>query len=158
MNKKFLISFAIILCVVFSFSVCFAADGMGGAVNTVRNFVGGVENTVENVANGVSNASKDATGSMENGMNTATGSMFNNDRTSTGTTGTTMNGGNDNYGASRTATGGVVTRATDTDDTTIMGMNSTAWTWLILGITAIAIIAIVSYYSMQFTNNRHNND
>ena len=40
-----------------------------------------------------------------------------------------------------------------------MGMTANAWTWLIIGIAAIAIIAVVWYYSMQFTNtNRHNND
>ena len=37
-------------------------------------------------------------------------------------------------------------------------MSSSAWTWIILAIAAIAIIAAVWYYSMQFTNNRHDDD
>ena len=61
---------------------------------------------------------------------------------STGITSTT----NNNYTATRTAT---------TEDTTFMGMNSTAWTWLILGISAIAIISLVWYYSAQFTSSNY---
>ena len=72
MKKKFLISFAIILTSIFSFTVCFATDGLGNVANDVRNVVGGVENTVENAARDVSNVSKDATGSVENGMNSDT--------------------------------------------------------------------------------------
>lgn len=37
---------------------------------------------------------------------------------------------------------------TSTDTTTVTGMSQTAWTWLILGVAAIAIIAVVWYYSM----------
>ena len=132
MSKKFFVSLAIVLCAIFSFTVCFAADDagkvLGNAANGVRNFVGGVENTVENAAKDVSNTSKNITSATENAMNDAT----------------TNNG----YTTSRVTT-----------DTTIMGMTQNTWTWLILGIAAIAIIAVVWYYSMQFTNNNnHNND
>ena len=72
MKKKLLISLAIILASIFSFTVCFATDGLGNVANDVRNVVGGVENTVENAARDVSNVSKDATGSVENGMNSDT--------------------------------------------------------------------------------------
>ena len=54
---------------------------------------------------------------------------------------------NGRYNTSRTSTEG-----------TLMGMSSNGWTWLILGIAAIAIIAVVWYYSMQFTNKNNNND
>ena len=136
MKKKFFISMALIVSFIFSFSVCFAADGLEKAAD-VRNVVGGVENTVENAAMDVSNVSKNATSSMENGMTSET--------TRTGTSG--------NYSTSRVSTG----------DAGIMGMSSNTWTWLILGIAAIAIIAVVWYYSMQFTNtgrkgNNNNND
>ena len=141
MNKKFFVSLAIILFAVFSFTVCFATsgNGLGTAANNVRNVVGAVEDTVENAALDISNASKSATGSTENGV---AGNMNTNARTSTNTT------NNGRYTTTRTATNG-----------TVMGMTSTAWTWLILGIAAIAIIAVVWYYSMQFTNgNKHNNN
>lgn len=142
MNKKFFVSFAIILCAIFSFTVCFAnTDGIGNdlgqARNDIRNFVGGVEDTVENAAKDVSNTSKDVTGDVENGMKN------NND----GFMGS-MDDNNGRYSATRTST-----------DNTVLGMSSTAWTWLIVGIAAIAIIAVIWYYSMQFTNtNTHHDD
>ncbi len=142
MNKKIFIGLTIALCVIFSFTFCFATDNGNGfekATNDVRNFVGGVENTVEDAAKDVSNASKDVTGDMENGLNRNT------NRATTGMT----NGNNGGYTSTRTSTA---------TDNTVMGMSSTAWTWLILGIAAIAIIAVVWYYSMQFTNNTTRND
>ena len=134
MKKKFLISFAIILTSIFSFTVCFATDGLGNVANDVRNVVGGVENTVENAARDVSNVSKDATGSVENGMNSDTHNSMS--RTN-------------NYNTTRVATG---------SSNMSGGMSASAWTWLILGIVAIAIIAVVWYYSMQLTNGRNNHD
>ena len=56
--------------------------------------------------------------------------------------GNAVTGTSNNYTATRTSA-----------DNTFMGMNSTAWTWLILGIAAIAIIALVWYYSSQLNNN-----
>lgn len=145
MNKKFCISFAILLSVIFSVTFCFATsntDGLGNAVNDVRNFVGGVENTVENAALDISNTSKDITGDMENGMYS--------DMKTNGTMGVTTGNTAGQYSTARTAT-----------DNTVMGMTSTAWTWVILAIVAIAIVALVWYYSMQITNNNmynHHND
>ena len=46
---------------------------------------------------------------------------------------------NSNYTATRTAT----------TNQTFMGMSSTAWTWLIIGIAGIAIVALVWYYGSQ---------
>lgn len=137
MSKKFFVSLGIILFTIFSFTICFAntnSDGLGNAVNDVRNFVGGVENTVENAAMGVSNTSKNVTGDIENGVD-----------------------GNKNTNRTSNTDGKYTTRRTTTNNT-VMGMTSTGWTWIIIGIAAIAIIAVVWYYSMQFTNNNtHNN-
>ncbi len=134
MKKKLLISLAIILASIFSFTVCFATDGLENVTNAVRNVVGGVENTVENAAKDVSNVSKDATGSVENGINSDTHNSMS--RTN-------------NYNTTRVATG---------SSNMSGGMSASAWTWLILGIVAIAIIAVVWYYSMQLTNGRNNHD
>ena len=135
MKKKLLISLAIILASIFSFTVCFATDGLGNVANDVRNVVGGVENTVENaVENAVRDVSKDVTGSVENGMNSDTHNSMS--RTN-------------NYNTTRVATG---------SSNMSGGMSASAWTWLILGIVAIAIIAVVWYYSMQLTNGRNNHD
>ena len=138
MKKKLLISLAIILASIFSFTVYFATDGLGNVANDVRNVVGGVENTVENAVENavrdVSNVSKDVTGSVENGMNSDTHNSMS--RTN-------------NYNTTRVATG---------SSNMSGGMSASAWTWLILGIVAIAIIAVVWYYSMQLTNGRNNHD
>ncbi len=142
MNKKFFVSLAVLLCLVFSFSMCFATNELRDAADGVRNFVGGVEDKVENAAKDVSNASKDATGSIENGMNSSTDNKMSNGIT------TNNNNNNGHYNATRTSN----------ESTTIMGMTSTGWTWLIIGIAAIAIIAVVWYYSMQFTNKNRNDD
>lgn len=146
MNKKIYVSFAILLSIMFSITFCFATsntDGLGNTVNDVRNFVGGVENTVENAALDITDTSKNITGDMENGMNS--------DAKTNGTMGiTTKENSSSQYSTARTST-----------DNTVMGMTSTAWTWIILAIVAIAIIALVWYYSMQITNSNmynHRND
>ena len=138
MYRKLLVSIAILVDALFSFMVCFANDNKNpvqDAANGVRNVVGNAENTVENAAKDISNTSKNATGNLEKGANNV------------GTTATNKtNDGvrNNNYTATRTATG-----------TTFMGMNGTSWTWLIIGIAAIAIIALVWYYSMQVRSSNY---
>lgn len=147
MNKKLFASLAIILSIVFSFSICLAntnESGLGNVANGIRNFVGGTENTIENAASDISNTSRNMTGDVEN-------TMSRNDM-SENTNSTFMGMTNDNNDNGYTAT------RTGTNDATVMGMTSTAWTWIILGIAAIAIIAVVWYYSMQFTNNNHPSD
>lgn len=142
MYKKLFVGIAIILSVIFSFSMCFANDGAKDAVNGVRNVVGDAEKAVEDAAKDVSNASKDATGALENRANHASNDV------KSGINNTEHNmKNNGNYNATRTAT----------TANTFMGMNSTAWTWLIIGIAAIAIIALVWYYSMQLRSSDYDN-
>lgn len=131
MYKKLLTISSIIIIAIFSFSTCFANNGLKDAADGVRNVVGGAENAVEDAARDISNASKDATGKMEEGANNIGNAMMNN---------------NNDYTATRTSA----------TDNTFMGMNSTAWTWLILGIAAIAIVALVWYYSMQIRSSNYN--
>lgn len=128
MNKKIYVSIAIILFTIFSFTVCFAND------NRFVNAANNVRNFVGGVENTVENAALDVSNTSKN----VTGGIEN------GVNNDTMNG---RYNTSRTSTEG-----------TLMGMSSNGWTWLILGIAAIAIIAVVWYYSMQFTNKNNNND
>ena len=133
MYKKMLVIFAILTIGIFSFSVCFANnDGsmLQDAANGVRDAVGGAENAIEDGAKGIANTTKGATGSAENAMENKdnSGMTQNNNRTN-----------NSNYTATRTAT----------TNHTFMGMSSTAWTWLIIGIAGIAIVALVWYYGSQ---------
>mgnify|MGYP000866348899 FL=1 len=133
MYKKMLVIFAILTIGIFSFSVCFANnDGsmLQDAANGVRDAVGGAENAIEDGAKDIANTTKGVTGSAENAMENKdnSGMTQNNNRTN-----------NSNYIATRTAT----------TNSTFMGMSSTAWTWLIIGIAGIAIVALVWYYGSQ---------
>jgi len=152
MNKKIFASLAVIISIVFSFSICFAntnESALGNVTNGIRNFVGGTENTMENVASDVSNTSRNMTGDFENTMTANTNNAF---------MGMTNGNNNDNNNGNNGNNGGYTATRTATDDATVMGMTSTAWTWIILGVAAIAIIAVVWYYSMQFTNNNNRMD
>lgn len=149
MHKKLFISIAIMIAMIFSFSICFANDAgtmVKDAANNVRNAVGGVENTVEDAAKDVSNTSKNLTGNMENGANNIENNMGNNHNNDRNSTATSMK--TNDYNATRTAAG--------TTSSTFMGMNATAWTWLIIGIVAIAIVALVWYYAMQTRSSDYN--
>lgn len=80
MHKKLFISFAILISLIFSFTICFANDGgnmVKDAADNVRNAVGGVENTVENVANNVGNNMKN--NNHNNQQNTSTNNLKPND-------------------------------------------------------------------------------
>lgn len=131
MNKKLAIVLSILIVAIFSFSVCFANDMANDAVEGVRNVVGGAENAVEDAAKDVTNAAKDTTNSVENKMENIT----NNRVTSSTST----------YNATRT----------NAEGSTLMGMNATMWTWLIIGIATIAIVALVWYYSMQMRSSNY---
>ena len=144
MYKKLLVSVGILLALIFSFSICFAND----AVNGVRNVVGGAENAVEGAVKGITNASKNVTGAMENGANNVGNAITNHTNNTTTAHTTTNNAKTNTYTATRTAT---------TGNATFMGMNATTWTWLIMGIAAIAIVALVWYYSMQFRSTNYDN-
>ena len=130
MNKKLFFSLCLVLLFIFSFTYTFAANGLEDAAEGVRNVVGGAENVVEDAAKDVSNTSRDITGGVEDGAQ----DMTNDGRNTTGALRSDTN-----YDAQRTST---------TTDGTLMGMNSTAWTWI--------IIALVWYYSMQLTGNNYN--
>ena len=52
---------------------------------------------------------------------------------------------NSNYNASRTSTA------------TVLGMNATAWTWLIVGIVGVAIVALVWFYGKEHSESSNNN-
>ena len=142
MYRKLFAIITILSITMFSFSVVLAADDNGGmlqdAANDVRNVVGGAENAVEDGAKDIANTSRNATGDMENTMNSDSNRNMNND-----------NGNANSYTATRTDANG---------SATFMGMNSTAWSWLIIGIAGIAIVALVWYYGTQVNNSNDNRE
>ena len=162
MQKKLFAIFAIMITIVFSFSVCFASDMLTDATNAVRDTVtnagNAIEDTMQNAGNTVQGAMNTSGDTMQDSMDRTENTMENAEHKieETGntlekdiknTTSGVTNSNNDGYTAARTATNG---------NATFMGMSSTAWTWLILGIATIAIIAVVWYYSTQITTENNN--
>ncbi len=151
MKKKLYISIlAIIAATLFAFSYSFAANDIK-AVDGIRNVVGGAENVVEDAGKGIVDGVRNITSNGENMMGNVAGN-----------TGTTMqNAGNgiaesltnDNngYDATRTTTRSAV----DASEGTFLGMNGTVWTWLIMAVVGIAIVALVWMYAKQ-NNNSYN--
>ena len=143
MKKKSLLIVGLLIAVILMFATTFsfatddhgAMNGVNDAVNGVRNTIGGAENAVEGAVKDVTDTTKNATDNTTNmGINR-------NDTQST------------NYTANRTATTGTTTNAG-----TFLGMSSTMWTWLILAVAVVAIIALVWYYSNQLTKTRNYDD
>lgn len=142
MKKKLYITLFILLAILtFSFSYTFAANNIA-VVDGIRNVVGGAENVMENAGNGIVSGVRNVTSAGQNTMENATGDMGN--RTMGG-----MTTDNNDYTATRTTT----RMATDTNTGTFLGMNSTMWTWLIMGIVGVAIIALVWMYAKQNENS-----
>ena len=148
MYKKIFVALAILTIGIFSFSICFANNDhmLEHAANGVRNVVGGAENAIEEGARDIANTTKGATGAAENSMDNATG-MTENTNNNNNNNNSEMNG-ND-----RTNSNTYIATRTSTTDSRFMGMNATAWTWLILGIAGIAIVALVWYYGSQMRTN-----
>ena len=157
MSKKLVFTVGLLISLIFTFAVTFslatdgngAMNGVNNAVNDVRGAVGGAENAVEGAVKDVTNTTKNATNNTENKMNDATRSN---------TTNLNITGNNTQstgYTANRTATTGT---ANVNNNGSFLGMSSTMWTWLILAVAVIAIIALVWYYSNQLNNRRYDDN
>ena len=142
MKKKFITS-SIILATLFSFfcfSSCFAADNVADGVknvasdagNTIKAGVDATKNTVSNVANKVTGTTSNMVNGTENAART----------TGTNAQNTT------NYTATRT----------NTNTAKLAGMTATGWTWLIMAIFGVAIVAIVWFYGKQHTESSSSNN
>lgn len=157
MKKKFLVSIILLVVVLFFTSYCFANDnmisdvkngaqnltsdvgnvltkGVDATKNTATDIGQGVDNVVSDIASGVSNTSSDISRDLTNSENNiAAGSTD------------TNNGG---YTASRTAM---------TDQITFAGMTATGWTWFIVAVFGVAILALVWFYGKQHTPDTNKN-
>ena len=124
MKRKFLlISTLLIVLLSITASTVFANNALNTIGNVAEDVTGvdAVGNTVDDVANGT----------MRAGNNVATGitNMGNNNRSGNGNTG---------YTATRTNT-----------NATWLGMDATMWTWLIMAILGVAIVAMIWFYAKQ---------
>lgn len=140
MKRKIYIAILTVFAILaISCSYCFANNTTSSAVDGIRNVVGGAENVVEDAGKGVAEGIRNITDAGENTMENMTS------RNNMQNTRTTNN--NTNYSATRTTA-----RTTSTGNT---GVNTTMWTWIIMAIVGIIIIALVWMYAKQ--NNTYNN-
>lgn len=144
MYKKLTISIITLLSIIFLSCYCFAVD-INSTANGIQNTVKGAENAVQNAAQDFSNATQNMTNSIENKANSITDNIMSNGNTAMVNRNT--NNVNGNYSAVRTST--------TQNQSTLLGMNASTWTWFIIGLAAIAIIALVWYYAAQNNKNKY---
>ena len=142
MNKKILI-FSLIISLLF---VIFCSTSFANLNNTI-------ENSTKKTGSLLHNAGEH----LENGVSSAANGMAN--------VGSTMmsgarNLGNDVMTGAQDMTDGDYTaeRTATTGNNNFLGMSSTTWTWMILAITTVAIVALVWYYGSQYEHKSYNND
>lgn len=139
MQKKFLISVSLIIAVLaFSFSYSFATNN---PVNTVEDAAKGITSTAGNVIERGVDATKNVVGGAVNGTENVVNGVAGTTHNKTNTT--IMGGANNNYSATRTSA----------DTATFAGMTATGWTWFIVGILGVAIVALVWFYGRQYSTN-----
>lgn len=149
MKKKFYtIALLIVSILVLSFSYTFAANEPK-AVQDIRNVVGGAENVVEDAGKGIVDGVRNVTSGGENMMENAARDVGNGVQDAGNRVTGAMTG--DNYDATRTTTRSAV----NANEGTFLGMNGTVWTWLIIAVVAVAIIALIWMYVKQ-NNNSYN--
>lgn len=156
MKKKFLIvATLLVIFSFFTFSYTFAANNtMDNAVNGVRNFVGGTENVIEDASRNAANGIRSGINSIDNSMQDANNDMMDNGNATTGSGTPNATNENTNYTATRTGTD-------TTGATGLFGnVSNSVWSWLILAIVGIIIVALVLFYANQNRNvtTYHNDD
>ena len=140
MKKKVLFSIALFILFV---SISIYSFAMGNIANDVRNFVGGTENVVENAGNTVTGGVRNGFNTLENGTKNVTTDIKDGmQNTENKVVGTTTDNNNNGYTATRT-----------TGEAKIAGMTTNTWSWIIMGITAAAIIVLVWSYIKQKNKN-----
>ena len=163
MYRKFLLSAILTIAIIISFTSCFANNMINEAGNmmqdtgdNIRNAMNNAGNAVEDATRNISGATQDATENITQRANNIGNELMN----------TNNNERNDNaeYNAdfdnnSRTDYNATRVATTDTSgNATFMGMDANMWTWLIVGVAAIAIIALIWYYTMQLRSSDNHRD
>lgn len=136
MKKVLLVSSILfVIGVAFSFSAVLATGDMNAA-NTIKNVTNGTKNVVQDATNTVGGAINRGVQGTKNAVQNGTNMNTNNSNT-TDMIGTTNNG---NYNATRTSTD---------DSMTLGGLSTNLWTWIIVAILGVLIVALVWYYAKQ---------
>lgn len=157
MTKKVLTLGLLFVLVVFSSTFVFAESAgneMQDSWNKTSETMGNVGNAVANTASNVGHAVANTFGMDKNNNNDNNNNSTNNNNTNSnnnstnGTMGVTTNfntntNGTGNYDTARTAT---------TANNNVGGLSNMAWTWIIMGITAAVIVALIWFYATQQNN------
>lgn len=149
MNKK--IFFTLLLTFLFVITICSYSFANTNAGNKLMNAGKSVGNAVGDTAGAIVDGARDLTrgaGNMMSDVTNANGDTENDATNTMATTDGILDMGNDNYTATRTATG----------NNNLLGMSDTTWTWMILGIVGAIIVALVWYYGAQYEHRNYNND
>ena len=133
-NKFFIVATLLAILSLFAVSYTFATTN---AVNDVRNVVGGAENVIEDAGKGIVNGVKDGMNTVKNGAK----DVGNDVKNGMNDMGRTTN----NYTATRTAT--------TTDNGLLGNVSNTVWSWLIIAIVSIVIVALVLFYAYHNDDN-----
>ena len=146
MTKKILIALMILFATLFLSNTVFAEsaiqNGMNDAGSEVKDSWNKIGGAVQDVGNNVRGAINSVEGAANDAMN---GNKHNDNQNNDQNKGI-MN--NDNgYTATRTST--------DTENN-VLGMNSTAWTWAVIVVLGVAIVALIWYYEAQKTPEKRN--
>lgn len=153
MTKK-IFAFIIGLVFIFATSSVFATnelkDSMDKTGSSISNIVNGAGSVIKDAGTAVKEGAQDIGNTVSNGVKDAGSALMNGAEklTSDVTRTDTRSSANNGYTTTRTST-----------DAKIMGMSANTWTWFILAIAALAIVALVWYYAMQNqTEYNHHND
>lgn len=144
MHKKFLVSLLLVLSLIFTVSFCYANENMQNAGENAKDALNSTGKAIENAAQGTGEMIQDGANAVKDGAQ----NMGNAIKDGVENTGDAIRNGadnTDNYNATRTEAEG-----------DFMGMTNNTWSWIILGVAAIAIIALVWYYSSQVNRNKYN--
>lgn len=144
--KKGILIFSIVVVIisVFAVSCTFAANNV---VNGIRNFVGGTENVVEDAGNAAASTIKNGMNTIGNGAKDVGDAVKNGAHDVGNTVGAAMTDNNN---------GGYTATRTSTDANMAGGMNTTGWTWFIIGVTVVGIgVLIWSYIRENNMNNSY---
>lgn len=160
MSKKIILSVIVLIVMTLSFNCVFAADMAQDASNTVNDSIDKTQNTMNDMGNAVKDAGNSAMNATNDVVNGAINGTMNvvNEITQDRNTSTTNHNDNNMNMAGTTNNGNYTATRTAAEDTTLLGMNATTWTWLIMGIVGIAIVALVWYYSMQTADHGYDDE
>lgn len=145
MVKKIFIAFSILLSLSLLSSFVFATDAIQDGAKDVGSEV---KNSWNKLGNAVQNIGNDAKGAVNNTNNSINDQNDNNNMINQNNNNAINDNNTSNYTASRTA-------ANTNNSGALFGMNSTMWTWLIMAILGVVIVALVWYYGAENTTGSH---